>query len=308
MAIKIDQNIMIEAPVEKVRSHILDFHLWKGWSPWSVIDPDQKCNISGEPGALNSQMSWEGKFTGSGVITLTASDDHSLSYKLQFQKPRQLITDTSFHFSSLNGKTKLTWKMEFKLPFFLFFMFKFIQSARSMDFSRGLIMIKDLVETGSVNAKTVYQGIVDFEGFSYVGRKRTSSLKDLPKGMAEDFQRIMEDCQRLGKKFQHCAAVYTKQNITKWEMTYISAVSDENLQGVQMDSDYVQGKIPTQKMLEIKHHGSYKFLGNAWFMGMAAVHTQKIKGNGPPFEYYHNDPRTTAESDLLTSIYFPIKR
>ena len=307
MAVRVEKSINISAPLEKVRSSILDFHHWKKWSPWSVIDPDQKYNISGGAGALNSRMSWEGEFAGSGSIVLTASDDSKLSYKLEFQKPWRLTAFASFHFDSSNENTKVTWKMTAKLPFFLFFMSSLVQTTKSMEAQRGLVMLKDLVEKGSINVQTVHQGIVDFEGFSYVGRQSTSSVEEIPKYMSKDFQKIMEDCQRLGKKFQHILAVYTKSNMRTGEMTYISAVSDENLQGIQLDSDYVKGQVQTQKMLEIKHHGSYKFLGNAWAMGPAVMHTQKLRGNGSPFEYYHNDPRTTEESDLSTSIFFPIK-
>ena len=307
MAVRVEKSISIEAPLEKVRSSILDFHQWKKWSPWSAIDSDQKYNISGETGTVNSQMSWKGEFAGSGTIILTASSEKQISYKMEFQKPWRSMASADFYFNSSNGKTKVTWKMETKLPFFLFFMSQFVQFARSMDCQRGLTMLKDLVEKGSINAKTVYQGLVDFEGFSYVGRKSTSTVEEIPKYMSEDFRYVMEDLQRLGKQYQHCLAVYTKNNMKTGEMTYISAVSDENLQGVQMDSSYVKGQVQTQKMLEIKHHGSYKFLGNAWAMGPVIMHTRKLRGNGPPFEYYHNDPRTTAESDLLTSIFFPIK-
>ena len=31
-----------------------------------------------------------------------------------------------------------------------------------------------------------------------------------------------------------------------------------------------------------------------------------MKLNSPPFEYYHNDPDTTAERDLVTSVYIPV--
>ena len=90
-------------------------------------------------------------------------------------------------------------------------------------------------------------------------------------------------------------------------MTYIAAISDENLLGVELSGEFVRGKVKPGKGLEIKHKGSYEFLGNAWSMGMMYARAKKLKGSDIPYEYYWNDPRKTATADLETSIFFPVK-
>ena len=91
------------------------------------------------------------------------------------------------------------------------------------------------------------------------------------------------------------------------QATYIAAVSDEDLSDLDLDADYIQGKINDAKMLEIKHNGSYEFIGNAWSMGMMTMQAKKIKGSGFPFEQYWNSPLEVKPEELKSSIYFPVK-
>ena len=90
-------------------------------------------------------------------------------------------------------------------------------------------------------------------------------------------------------------------------VTYIAAISDENVGDLNLGNEYIKGTITNGKMLEIKHNGAYDFLGNAWSMGMMNMRAKKMKAGGDPFEQYWNNPMETAPEDLKTSVYFPLK-
>jgi len=66
---------------------------------------------------------------------------------------------------------------------------------------------------------------------------------------------------------------------------------------------------PACKALKVVHKGPYRHLGNAWSTGMSDMRYAKLKVDKqkPPFERYLNDPADTAEADLLTEIYMPVK-
>lgn len=110
-----------------------------------------------------------------------------------------------------------------------------------------------------------------------------------------------------GKIIGSGTCLYPKFNMKTMEVTYIAAVSDEDLQGIDLGTEYIKGRIEDSKMLEIKHNGSYEFLGNAWSMGMMSMQAAKLKGKMMPFEQYWNNPMEVSPEELKTSIYFPLK-
>jgi effector-binding domain-containing protein len=90
-------------------------------------------------------------------------------------------------------------------------------------------------------------------------------------------------------------------------VTYIAAISNEDLEGVDLGGSYVTGEINSGKSFEVNHDGAYEFLGNAWSMGMMTMRAKKYKAKDWPFEQYWNSPFEVSPNDLKTSVYFPMK-
>ena len=331
MKYSVNRSIVVDADIATVRSHLADFSKWPAWSPWSVLEPKHKSGVDGEMGEIGSSMSWDGDVIGSGSITLTGQSESQLNYDLAFIAPWKSQAKTSFLLEpvevkeeggaslSSNGKpsqsTKVTWAMDSEMPFFLFFMIGMIKAMVGMDYDRGLLMLKSVVETGKVDADTSNEGIVDFSGFSYVGLARTSHMDDMPEHMSADFEQLMQACKRIGSEPAHILSIYNKVKFTKQLFSYTSSVAGVDAEALKTElasaklisRKVASGEVKSQKMMQIKHRGSYKYLGNAWSMGHLTIRANKLKHNGAPFEYYHNDPADTPENELLTSIYFPIK-
>ena len=90
-------------------------------------------------------------------------------------------------------------------------------------------------------------------------------------------------------------------------ITYIAAVSDENIKDKDFGPQTASGRLDDSQALEIHHEGSYEFLGNAWSMGMMHLQAKKQKQKGFPFEMYWNNPKEVSPEELKSSVYFPIK-
>lgn len=306
----VERSILISRDISAVKPHLLDFSHWKAWSPWSVIEPDHKGDVSGNLGQVGSVMTWDGEVIGSGNITLSAMQDRRFDYDLAFIAPWKSEAKCSFLLAEKEGGTEVTWRMDAALPFYLFFMAGMMKAMIGMDYDRGLLMLKSVVETGAVGADTSAAGLVDFEGFAYVGIARTCHLDDMPQKMAKDFKRLGQACGDAPVTPAHYLGVYDKVKLGKQLFSFTSAVAGDktdSLIDLPCMSDLVAGEIKSQKMFEIKHRGSYQYLGNAWAMGNMLLRAKKLKQNGAPFEYYHNDPDNTPEHELSTSIYFPVK-
>lgn len=308
MRYHVERQTMIDAPVAQVRPLIEDFHRWNSWSPWTVAEPNCPVEIKGSPGQPDHSMSWNGEVIGSGKTTLEIPNDQRLFYHLEFFKPWKSTAKTSFIFEEVGQQTKVTWTMDSNMPFFLFFMVKMMKNWIGMDYDRGLRMLKEVAEKGRVNCETTNKGITDYKGFSYLGIQRTVPFEDMSTVMKKDFEKIVKDVVLdRGKSALHWVCIYPKFDMKKMEATYIAAVSDENLKDENLGGEYIQGSIQDTKALEVKHDGSYDFLGNAWAMGMMFMRAKKHKGAGYPFEQYWNSPLEVPPEELKTSIFFPIK-
>lgn len=307
MRYRVSQHIDINSESGRILEWLSDFKLWRAWSPWSVLEPDHSGGISGEAGTVGHSMTWEGELIGSGRIVLSGLDRNELTCDLELGKPFKSAAAVSFRLDESDRTTRVTWSTASRLPWFLFFLRRMIASNVAMDYGRGLVMLKEIAERGRIDAETTDCGIVDCEGFAYTGLKSESTVQDIPLSMGRDFGRIRASLQDRATAVQHAVAVYERADMVRNRFVYVSAVSGSDLGELDLGRDAVHGTIPSGKMLEIRHRGSYRFIGNAWSMGMATIRARKWKQGGAPFELYHNSPDETAEEDLLTSVCFPLK-
>lgn len=308
MKYQVTKSTTINAPIDKVRPLIENFQNWDSWSPWRIVEPECPTEVTGSPGEVGHKMSWDGEIIGSGSNTLNSIKSDSISYDLAFLKPFKSKAKVSFQIAEQNDQTKVTWTMDSSMPFFLFFMVKTMKNWIGMDYDRGLRMLKEISENGEVKASTTNKGIQDYEGFSYVGIRRSCHFSEMPKLMSKDFERLVNDVVVERKKgARHWVCLYPKFDMSSMKVTYIAAISDEDLKGENLGSDYETGKIADSKAVEIHHEGSYEFLGNAWSMAMMYVRAKKYKASGIPFEQYWNSPMEVKPEELKTSIFMPIK-
>lgn len=308
MKYHVERSILIDAPESTVKPLIQDFSHWNSWSPWTVAEPDCPVDIKGEPATPGHSMKWDGQIIGSGQNVLASMDDHTLNYDLAFFKPFKSQAKTAFHLQKKDGGTEVTWTMDSQMPFFMFFMVPMMKTMIGMDYDRGLRMLKEVAEEGQVKASTTNQGLVDLDGFSYVGLQRTVSIGEIGEKMQQDFDTLTEELvHKHDLKPDQWVSLYPKISMKKGEMTYVAAISDEGLSEASLPPQYVRGSVTPARALEVKHDGPYDFIGNAWSMGMMYLRAKKIKQAGVPFEKYWNHPKDVAPAELETSIYFPVK-
>lgn len=309
MKYHVERSILIDAPLSKIHDTLKDFSTWESWSPWSVCDPGHKNTLSGKAGEVGHKMSWDSEIIGSGEQEISSISARKIDTELRFFKPFKSTAKAALKLSEEKGKSKVTWTMDSSMPFFLFWMIKPMKNWIGMDYERGLTMLKALIEEGKIKARTTNEGIKDYEGFNYVGIKRTCHYKDMPNAMSEDFKELMGTVMTdMGKCAKHWICLYPKVSMRSMQFTYVAAISAEELDGLELPKHWIRGSVPSQKMLEVKHAGSYRFLGNAWSMIMSTVRAKKMgTRRAVPFEQYWNSPTQVSEDELLTSIFFPVK-
>ena len=308
MKYQVKRRINIEADLSDIISLIEDFTQWHKWSPWTIIEPDCHLTYSGKPGEASHSMSWDGDIIGSGTNTLMGKTEDRIYYDLKFIKPFKSKAKASFLFEKQDGSIKVTWVLDSSMPFFLFFMVKSMKNWIGMDYDRGLRMLKEVLEKGGIHAKTSFKGKSHLDGFNYIGIQKSVPFSEIGPEMAKDFDTLhTQVVEKSTNPPKNWICVYPKMDMKTMMMTYIAAVSDENIGDIELSQDFVRGFIKKGPALEVTHDGSYEFLGNAWSMGMMHQRAKKLKSSDFPFEQYWNDPKESSAAKLKTSVFFPIK-
>ena len=54
------RSATINAPADRIRSHLNDFREWQKWSPWEGVDPDLRRTYTGPEQGVGSHYGWAG--------------------------------------------------------------------------------------------------------------------------------------------------------------------------------------------------------------------------------------------------------
>jgi hypothetical protein len=303
---RVEKSILIEAPVEKVYGVVRDFREWVPWSPWVIAEPDCPLNYAED----GRSYSWAGKIIGAGEMTLLEEEaPHALRYRLKFLRPWKSESAVSFLFAEKDGGTEVTWTMDGSLPFFMFWMKSMVTVFVGMDYQRGLNMLKDYAETGSVPSKLEFPGITSFDGCRYVGVKTKCAIGDIGSAMEKDFAKLKawieeSGTRPAGKPF----SIYQRWDVATdtgaYTLGFPVAEAPANL-----PAGLIFDEAPACEAYAVRHTGAYRHMGNAWSGGHMHARAKVFAQNKRihPFEIYESDPQEVAEEELVTVVHFPVK-
>ena len=307
-AYRIQRSITVDAPQAQVRPAIEDFAEWPNWSPWLCMEPDVKLDVQGTPGQVGHRYAWAGEVVGAGSMEIVGNDGTAQQMQLNFLKPYKSQAKVVFEIHARgDAQTEVTWQMDGKMPWFLFFMVGMMKTIIGMDYERGLRMLKEYVETGAVKSKTEVVGIVDAPTCHYLGVEGECSTDAIGESMSRTMPRANQLATDSGLEIDgHPGAVYHKFDMKGRRCAYTSIVPVKTPKPV---SGAVAGEIQPCQALKIVHRGSYEHLGNAWSTAHAHLRHKKLKPHKTQcgFEFYPNDPEETPVEELLTEIYVPIR-
>jgi hypothetical protein len=147
---RIERSVVMNAEPANIFPNVVIFRRWEAWSPWARLDPNMKVEYSGPKGGVGSVYAWKGNDkVGEGRMTMvSALKDQLVDIKLEFLKPWEQKSMTSFTFEPAPGGTKVTWAMTGDHDFVgkLFAVFMNMDQAVGPDFEKGLAALKALAE------------------------------------------------------------------------------------------------------------------------------------------------------------------
>ena len=306
----VQKSIEIDAPVSKVYQMVSDYRTWTTWSPWLIAEPQAKVDISDRSNQVGSTYHWSGKMVGEGRLEhLRLETDRLVEDRLDFIRPTKSKSKTGFIFEAIANRTKLVWWIDGNLPWYLFFLTPMIKTMVGMDYQRGLMMIKELAETGRITSSTEVLGIESIPPIRVAGFQAQSSVFNIEQSMEEMLVKLESEYQDQGMpKEGAMVAVYTRFKVKQGIFEYLlgRAIPDTLL--IPTPSSLKEWKFPQARALHLRHTGSYKHLGNAWSIANRIAEHQKLKLNrSASFEIYTNSPHDNPEESLQTDLYLPLR-
>ena len=235
----------------------------------------------------------------------------SIDFELTFLKPWKSKAQVNFTLSEEGDHTHVIWNMRGSLPIFMFWMKKMMEAFVGMDYERGLRMLKDYAETGSVPSKLEFEGESSFDGCDFIGIKTSTTIDEIGAAMEQDFGKLMgvlQSRENIGPMYG--LAIYHDYDVVKRNVEYTCGFAIENkTQATQLSDGIFLGNIPQLKVYKLVHTGPYMHLGNAWSAIISCQRAKVFKSSKAhhPFELYLNDPTTTPENELLTAVCFAAK-
>lgn len=299
---------VIDQPIDLIKSSLCDFKQWRRWSPWLIMEQDATLIYNDKQGQEGATYAWSGILVGAGSMVITDIMPREIHYKLSFVKPFKSEAKVVFEFVQTSDGTEVVWHMYGNLPWWMFWMTKMMKSYIGMDYERGLMMLKEYLETGDVASHVVILGEMEIEEQTYIGIPHQCSIDEMPSLMKQDFERLMrfmEDHQITldGIPF----SIYNTFDLMNNTTDFVSCIPFKG--DMELPSGFISSTLPSARVLKTKHTGRYEHLGNAWSTAFNFVKMKKIKLIKKPMgiEFYLNDPQDTAPEDLICEICLPLK-
>ena len=303
------KKVLINADPQTVYDRVADYGTWTTWSPWLCAEPDAEVTVSDDPRSVGSRYAWSGDIVGAGELEHEVLEPgKSIRDEIRFLRPMKSVSKVGFDFVAKDGGTEVTWSMSGSLPFFLFWMTGSIETFVGMDYTRGLKMLKEWIETGDIKSKTSIVGPQAMGPFSVLGTRAQCEMKNTGPSMEQSFAKTFELLQRAG--METCGekiTVYHDFDLKKQTFDYTSGVLFAEAPA-SVPEGLNSWSLPSVQAFRVDHVGAYEHLGNAWSAANQHVRSKKMKQSKVgTFELYKNDPSETAPEDLLTEIYLPLK-
>ena len=146
----VERSITMAAPPENAFAQVNDFRAWPAWSPWEKLDPQMKRTHEGSPAGVGAKYAWVGNDqVGEGRMTIEKSEKPSIvGIKLEFLKPWEATSATTFTFAPTSQGSKVTWAMDGENNFMAKAASLFMDMDKMIgaDFEKGLAAMKAAAE------------------------------------------------------------------------------------------------------------------------------------------------------------------
>jgi effector-binding domain-containing protein len=312
--VHVERATTIAAPPATVFALVNGYRMFNRWSPWHGLDPEAKYAYEGPDTGVGASMSWasEKSNMGTGSQKIVESRPHEL-VRVALDFGAQGGANAKWDLAPEGVGTHVVWSVDVDMGagpvgrWFGLLMDRFIGN----DYEKGLAGLKTLAESLprtdfaglAVESVEVRQVTVAF--IPAASKKDNEAIAAAIGGAYGQVGRFMKanGLRQAGAPLTVC----NKLDESVYEFDAAIPVDRVPEKEVPADSPVKVRTTYAGKAFKAVHKGAYHGLEQTDRQLEAWTAAHGYDAAGPAWEEFVSDPGDTAEADLVTHIYMPVK-
>jgi len=303
----------IDAHPATVFALLNDFRRFALWSPLTGADPNVRILYSGAESGEGATMSWDGAIAGSGTQTITESRPYEhVGIVMSPGEPGE--SKSWFDLSPGAGTTVVTWGFEsdYGVNIVARYFASMLGGIVARDYQNGLGNLKQLAESlpaadfSDIDVEHIVVEAIEIAFLRTTSRPEPAAMSD---AMGKAYFEVLNfiDAQNLNDAGAPLSIIRT---FSGSELVFDAAIPVRGItQSTPRDGTTVKlGFTYEGPVIRVNHIGSYVTLTRTHRKISAYLAAHGIERNGAAWESYVSDPGDFPEEQLLTYVYYPIKR
>jgi len=308
--VRVEDYIYIDASASHTKAFLSDFKNWESWNNLKLQDPTVSIKTTEDKTGMGAAISWDSDLIGAGTIINVKETEDKLYQKYRYRRPfGESQADIVWDFENISGRTKLSWRMESQVPFFLRWTSSNLIASMVKDTRVKLKQLKNQAELKDIQNLGIRISVVNSSpAYRFVYIKGSTSLIQAPKYLSELFGKVanygLENRFPFrGKPF----TIYTNWSTNLKDQVYINAcIPVSKRVRVGADSQFRYGVISSGKALKVVFDGAYDRLTKVHKIINSYIKQNNIETKGNLLEFYSVNLASNDTRFFTTEIYVPI--
>jgi effector-binding domain-containing protein len=310
----VERSVVIDAPPCAVFAQVNGFRHFNDWSPFVAVNPDAEYDFEGPDFGVGSKMTWTATDPSAetGSQTVVASTPYE-RVDVELDLGSQGVSQAAFLLQPENQGTRLTWT--FDTDFGLNIIGRYF----------GLILDRQLgplYAQGLANLKRISEGLpkVDWSGIdigttvvpsttiAYATGDSSREPADIGAALGAAYGRVAVFVAANGLQIDgQPIAISNYWDDRGYGFDAGLPVSGTPTRGAGPGSAVRMGETYGGRVVRAVHVGPYTGLEDTFHKVEAFMIAHKLEGNGRSWEVFVSDPGNTAEDEMITEIFQPVK-
>ena len=310
---RVEVSALVDAPPATVFALVNDFRRVDLWSPKTATDPNARILFSGPDRGVGATVTWDGMIVGSGTQTIVESRPYEhVATTINPGEPGE--ARTWFDIGGEDGKTRVTWGFahDHGLNLVGRYFALLLAGVVKREFETGIAALKDLAETlprtdfGDLDVEHL---VVEPLQIAYLPTTSLPEPAAMSEAMGKAYFEILSFIDAHGLA-EAGAPMSIVRGFAGSQLRFDAAIPVRGVTDTTPhDGATVKlGYTYSGPAIRVRHAGSYRQLGATHREIAAYLAALGLARNGDAWETYINDPTRVPEAELLTDIYYPVRR
>lgn len=310
---RVEVSAFIDAPPATVFALVNDFRRVDLWSPRTATDANARVSFSGPDRGVGATVTWDGVIAGSGTQTIVESRPYEhVATTINPGEPGE--ARTWFDLEREEGATRVRWGFvhDHGLNLVGRYFALLLSGVVRRELETGISALKELAETlpridfGDLEVEHL---VVEAREIAYLPTTSPPEAASISDAVGKAYFEILSFIDTHGLT-ENGAPMSIVRGYVGSQLRFDAAIPVRGVSdATPRDGAAVKiGRSYSGAAIRVRHTGSYRQLGMTHRKIAAYLAALGLQRNGDAWETYISDPTRVPESELLTDVYYPIRR